>query len=76
MSEFDAWLNEEEPDTDREVGGIVYRLAHTYADKGMAQTEAYFQRENNNYFARAMRVNVGDQKGKWGTYVSRSRRGE
>lgn len=67
--------SEDEPDTDREVGGIVYRLAHTYDNKGAAQTEALFQR-NDGYFARAMRVNVGHQKGKWGTYVSRARKGE
>lgn len=69
----------DEFDTDREVGGICYRLFQTYGTdmdaKRMAQTEAYFNRLSGRY-ARAMRVLGGDFKGHWGCYVSRCRRGE
>jgi hypothetical protein len=68
----------DEYDTDREVSGIVYRLAQTYGTdndaKMMAQTEAYFNRLHNRY-ARAMRVLGGDFKGHWACYVSRSEKG-
>lgn len=69
----------EEFDTDREVGGIVYKMTQTYGTdnvaKEMAKTEAYFNQIDGRY-ARAMRVLGGDFKGHWACYVSRVRKGE
>lgn len=71
-------MSDDEFDTDREVGGVVYRMFKTYGmeedGKAMAQTEAYFNRLHGRY-ARAMRVLGGDFKGHWACYVSRSRKG-
>ena len=72
--------HEEEYDTDREVGGIVYHISKVYdADevgKERAQIEAYFERQTWNRFARPMRVKVGPHKGKWACFVSYVKRGD
>jgi hypothetical protein len=72
------WTDEDEYDTDREVAGIVYYVAHTYGTddegKGMARTEAYFQRLKGRY-ARAMKIKVGSFKGHWACFVSRAEKG-
>jgi hypothetical protein len=66
--------------TFREVGGIVYQLAQSYGKdrraKEMAMAEAYFQRQCNNKYARAMRVIHGPSMGRWACYVSMCNRGE
>lgn len=71
-------MNLDDFDTDREVGGVVYRMFKTYGidheAKAKAQTEAYFNRINGNY-SRAMRVLGGHFKGHWACYVSRCYRG-
>lgn len=68
--------DDDDVDTDREVGGITYELLFVREDKGAALAEASMQRTMNNKFARVMRVNVGEFKGKWGVYVSRIQRGQ
>ena len=66
--------------TYREVAGIVYEIGQGYGTgedaKVQAMVEAYFQRECNNKYARAMRVIHGDFKGTWACYVSLCNRGE
>lgn len=66
--------------TFREVGGIVYQLEVAYGTsddaKAQAMVEAYFQRECNNKYARAMKILYGDYKGTWACYVSLCTRGE
>tara|TARA_Y100000401_G_scaffold108954_1_gene104696 strand:+ start:25 stop:333 length:309 start_codon:yes stop_codon:yes gene_type:complete len=66
--------------TYREVGGIVYELALGYGKdsraKELAKVEAYFHREINNKYARAMRVIHGPARGSWACYVSMCNRGD
>lgn len=78
---FDITWEEEEFDTDREVGGIVYKMGQVYHDsvcnepKKFAIREAYFQRLCGK-FARAMKVQGGQFKGQWACYVSYVNKGE
>jgi len=76
--DFKSRNDDFEIDYDREVGGIVYKLTQWFFGndgKTQAHIEACFNRFNGHY-ARAMRVNVGPNKGVWACYVSRVKRGE
>lgn len=66
--------DDEEFDTDREVGGIVYRLFKPYESKAAAQREVAFHQ--STHYARVLKIQGGQFEGQWGAYVSRVEKGE